>query len=69
MDLGILILNNFIIFEYYVKLFPIFVLNPLASTSAGAPALNYGDVNTVTTSPGEVKGLIPPKKFFLKSGI
>ena len=33
-------------------------INPLASPSAGAPALNYGDVNTETTSPGEVKGLI-----------
>ena len=33
-------------------------LNPLASPSAGAPALKYGDVNTVTPSPGEVKGLI-----------
>ena len=33
-------------------------INPLASPSAGAPALNYGDVNTVTSSPGEVKGLI-----------
>ena len=32
--------------------------NPLASPSAGAPALKYGDVNTETTSPGEVKGLI-----------
>ena len=31
---------------------------PLASPSAGAPALKYGDVNTVTPSPGEVKGLI-----------
>jgi hypothetical protein len=30
----------------------------LASPSAGAPALKYGDVNTVTPSPGEVKGLI-----------
>ena len=29
----------------------------MASPSAGAPALNYGDVNTETTSPGEVKGL------------
>ena len=37
----------------------IFLLfNPLASPSAGAPALKYGDVNTETTSPGEVKGLI-----------
>ena len=30
----------------------------MASPSAGAPALNYGDVNTATPSPGEVKGLI-----------
>ena len=30
----------------------------MASPSRGAPALNYGDVNTVTPSPGEVKGLI-----------
>ena len=34
------------------------IINPLASPSAGAPALKYGDVNTVTPSPGEVKGLI-----------
>ena len=33
-------------------------INPLASPSAGAPALKYGDVNTVTPSLGEVKGLI-----------
>ena len=33
-------------------------INPLASPNAGAPALKYGDVNTETTSPGEVKGLI-----------
>ena len=33
-------------------------INPLALPSAGAPALKYGDVNTETTSPGEVKGLI-----------
>ena len=33
------------------------IINPLASPSAGAPALKYGDVNTVTPSPGEVKGL------------
>ena len=33
-------------------------INPLASPSAGAPALKYGDVNTVTPSSGEVKGLI-----------
>ena len=30
----------------------------MASPSAGATALKYGDVNTVTPSPGEVKGLI-----------
>ena len=29
----------------------------MASPSAGAPALKYGDVNTETTSPSEVKGL------------
>ena len=34
------------------------IINPLASPSAGAPALNYGDVNTETTSPDEVKGLM-----------
>ena len=33
-------------------------INPLASPSAGDQALKYGDVNTETTSPGEVKGLI-----------
>ena len=32
--------------------------NPLASPNAGAPALKYGYVNTVTPSPVEVKGLI-----------
>ena len=32
--------------------------NPLASPNAGAPALKYEYVNTVTPSPGEVKGLI-----------
>ena len=30
----------------------------MASTSAGAPALKYGYVNTLTPSPGEAKGLI-----------
>ena len=30
----------------------------MASPSAGAPALKYGDVITVTPSPGKVKGLI-----------
>ena len=34
------------------------MLKPLASPCAGAPELKYGDVSTVTTSPGEVKGLI-----------
>ena len=34
------------------------VINPLASPGAGAPTLKYGYVNTVTTSPCEVKGLI-----------
>ena len=32
----------------------------MASPSAGAPALKHGDVNTVTPSSGEVKGLIYP---------
>jgi protein-serine/threonine kinase len=36
-------------------------INPLASPSAGAPALNYGDVNTETTSLGQVKGLMNQK--------
>ena len=40
-----------------MKIYKSFI-NPLASPSAGAPALNYGDVNTETTFPGEVKGLI-----------
>ena len=39
-------------------IFLFFYLNYLASPSAGALALKYGDVNTETTSPGEVKGLI-----------
>ena len=30
----------------------------MASPSVGAPALNYGNVNIETTSPGEVIGLI-----------
>ena len=30
----------------------------MASPNAGAPVLKYRDVNTETTSPGEVKGLI-----------
>ena len=36
-------------------------INPMASPSAEAPALNYGDVNTETTFPDEVKGLIKIK--------
>ena len=38
------------------------IINPLASPCAGAPALKYGDVNTETPSPGEVKGLIEKMK-------
>ena len=34
------------------------IINPLASPCAGAPALKYGCINTVTPSPGEVKGLM-----------
>ena len=37
-------------------------INPFASPSAGAPALKYGYVNTVTTSPSEVKGLMLSRK-------
>ena len=44
-------------------------INPLASPSAGAPALKYGDVNTVTPSPGEVKGLISVILSVIKSEI
>ena len=39
----------------------------MASPSAGATALKYGDVNTVTPSPGEVKGLIKIKMIILNS--
>ena len=39
-------------------------LNPLASPSAGAPALKYGDINTEATSPGEVKRLISLFTFY-----
>ena len=43
------------------------IINPLASPSAGAPALKYGDVNTETTSPSEAKGLIKLlKKYIIK---
>ena len=38
--------------------FSVIIINPLASPSAGAPALKHGDANTVTPSPGEVKGLM-----------
>ena len=41
------------------------IINPLASPSAGAPALKYGDVNTVTPSPGKVKGLINKKEYYI----
>ena len=33
-------------------------INPLASPCEGAPALKYGDVNTETPFPSEVKGLM-----------
>ena len=45
------------------------IINPLASPSAGAPALKYGDVNTETTSLGEVKGLIIYKWMIEKNNI
>ena len=48
--------------NYFNQRKKISIINPLASPSAGAPALKYGDVNTETTSPGEVKGLIKNKK-------
>ena len=41
----------------FFDLSPIIFINPLASPSAGAPALKYGYVNTVTNSPSEVKWL------------
>ena len=41
----------------------------MTSPSAGAPALKYGDVNTVTPSPGEVKGLIKMVKKINKDAI
>jgi len=38
----------------------------LTSPSAGDLALKYGDINAVTPSPGEAKGLIPePSNFAL----
>ena len=47
-------MHYFLINFYY----DFIIFNPLASPCAGAPALKYGYVNTVITSPGEVKGLI-----------
>ena len=41
--------------NYFFKI--IILINPMASPCERAPALKYGDVNTVTPSPGEVKGL------------
>ena len=46
-----------------------FLINPFASPCAGAPALKYGYVNTVTPSPGEVKGLIEPKFLLFNNSI
>ena len=40
-------------------------INSLTSPGAGAPGLKYGYVNTVTPSPGEVKGLIKNKNKFI----
>ena len=50
----------------YTEKFTHIFINPLASPCAGAPALKYGDVNTVTPSPGEVKGLMT--KSMIKRG-
>ena len=41
------------------------IINPLASPNAGASALKYGDVNTLTPSPGEIKGLMRIKIIIL----
>ena len=41
-----------------INQFLFLIINPLASPSAGAPAVKYGDAITETTSPSEVKGLI-----------
>ena len=64
----VVILNNYLVYLKTTNSFlykrkrnercEICGINPLASPSAGAPALKYGDVNTVTLSPGEVNGLI-----------
>ena len=50
--------NIFFINEIQIK--TSLYINSLASPSAGASALKYGDANTVTTSPGDVKGLMVP---------
>ena len=41
----------------YKKSLQFLIINSLASPSTGAPGLKYGYVNTVTTSPVEVKWL------------
>ena len=68
MDKSFNIYNCYYYKEYIILLYYFFsvgyiiisiiLFNPLASPSTGAPALKYGDVNTVTPYPGEVKGLI-----------
>ena len=50
--------KNLIILKMIMMLYFYKYINPLASPSAGAPALKYGDVNTVTPSSGEAKGSI-----------
>ena len=50
--------NKKVIKAYFKNQFSMHIINPLASPSVGTPALKYGDVNKVTPSPGEVKGLI-----------
>ena len=61
---NILVFKEYKIFYLNFKLLILYIIlltiniNPLASPSSGAPAFKYGDVNTETTSPGEVKGLI-----------
>ena len=56
-----LFFRNILLINYKLNcniIFPqINTINPLASRYAGAPALKYGDVHTVSPSPGEVKGL------------
>ena len=46
-----------LLFRNYPNSQQIICLNPLVSPCAGDPALKYGYVNIVTSSPGEVKGL------------